>query len=258
MVYINAISSNSTLNTDIKELIPNAIVRRRMSDIVKYGVSVGMECINKVGSENIDAIITATGLGCLADSEKFLKVIIENNEDLLNPTPFIQSTFNTVGGQIALLCKNHNYNMTYSHRGSSFECALLDAVLLIENDEAKNVLVGAFDFNTTTLQEVLGELRFWKNKEIGEGAFFFVLSKEKTEDTIARITLPEFLSQPISEAELTEKYSNLIYNNYKDSGIFHTASASVVFDALRDFKTETHIYNSYLNCQPTLIHLYVD
>ena len=78
MVYINAISSHNTLKTDIKELIPNPVVRRRMSNIVKYGVAVGMECIKEVGSENVDAIITATGLGCLADSEKFLKIIIEN------------------------------------------------------------------------------------------------------------------------------------------------------------------------------------
>ena len=257
MVYINAISSHNTLTTDIKELIPNAVVRRRMSEIVKHGVSVGIECINKVGSENIDAIITATGLGCLADSEKFLKIIIENNEDLLNPTPFIQSTFNTVGGQIALLCKNHSYNMTYTHRGSSLESAILDAVLLIENNEAKNVLVGAFDFNTPTLKEILSKLRLWHGKELGEGAYFFVLSKEKTPNTIAGITIPEFLSEPVSQEELSKKYTNLVYNHYKDCGIFHTASAAVMFDALNNFNKETHIYNSYLDCQPTIIHLYV-
>lgn len=257
MVYINAISSHNTLKTDIKELIPNPVVRRRMSTIVKYGVAVGMECINEVGSENVDAIITATGLGCLADSEKFLKIIIENNEDLLNPTPFIQSTFNTVGGQIALLCENHSYNMTYTHRGSSLESALLDAILLIENDEAKNVLVGAFDFNTPALENVLKGLKLWQGKELGEGSFFFLLSKEKTSQSIAGISLPEFLSEPVKKEELSEKYDNLLYNKYENSGVFHTASASVLFDALSDLKKDTHIYNSYLNNQPTLTHLYV-
>lgn len=258
MVYINAISSNQTLNTDIKELIPNAAVRRRMSEIVKMGVSVGMECVNKVGSEKIDAIITATGLGCLADSEKFLKIILDNSEDLLNPTPFIQSTFNTVGGQIALLCENNSYNMTYTHRGSSLESALLDAILLLENNEATNVLVGAFDCNTPTLVEIFSKLRFWKDKSLGEGAFFFILSKEKTPDTIARISLPEFLDEHIEKKQIESKYNNLVYNDYDKTGVFHTASAQVLFNVLSNIKQETHIYNSYLNCQPTIIHLYVD
>ncbi len=111
MPFINAIASDKTLKTDIKALIPDPMARRRMSRIVKRGVSVGMECLQAVGADTIDAIITATGFGCLDDSEKFLRNIIDTDEQLLNPTPFIQSTFNTVGGQIGLLCKNHCYNM---------------------------------------------------------------------------------------------------------------------------------------------------
>lgn len=53
----------------------------------------------------VDAIITATGLGCLADTEKFMNALMDNREQMLNPTAFIQSTFNTVGAQLALLLK---------------------------------------------------------------------------------------------------------------------------------------------------------
>jgi hypothetical protein len=42
------------------------------------------------------------------------------------------------------------------------------------------------------------------------------------------------------------------------TGVFHTASAAVLFNALMDIKEETHIYNSYLKESPTLIHVYVD
>lgn len=52
--------------------------------------------------ESVDAIITGTGLGCIEDSEKFLKSILDNKEEFLTPTSFIQSTHNTVGAQIAL------------------------------------------------------------------------------------------------------------------------------------------------------------
>lgn len=262
MVYINAISSNSTLITDIKDLIPNALLRRRMSEIVKAGVSAGMECVNTVGAENIDAIITATGLGCIADSEKFLQIVLNNNEELLNPTPFIQSTFNTVGGQIALMCKNHKYNMTYTHRGTSFEAGLLDAVMLIENKEAENVLLGSFDFNIPIMIVLLDQLKPWQGKTLGEGAFFFVLSKNKTSDTIVAIDLPVFLEQGVSKKDLEKVYPNLISND--EQGVFHTASAASLFTTLQEIqstkniKGDVYIYNAYLNEAPTIMHIYVD
>ena len=132
-VYINHIASIhadtasgespylSANEPDYKSIITNAALRRRMSRIVKMGVACGLECISTLPSEKVHAIITATGLGCLADTEKFLNTIIENEEQLLNPTPFIQSTFNTIGAQIALLRQIHAYNMTYVHRAPRAE-----------------------------------------------------------------------------------------------------------------------------------------
>lgn len=169
-VYINHIASIhadtasgespylSANEPDYKSIITNVALRRRMSRIIKMGVACGLECISTLPSEKVHAIITATGLGCLADTEKFLNTIIENEEQLLNPTPFIQSTFNTIGAQIALLRQIHAYNMTYVHRGLSFESALLDGMMRIwEGDE--NVLVGAIDEitpNSHAIQQRLG------------------------------------------------------------------------------------------------------
>ena len=62
----------------------------------------------------------------------FLTKMVENNEELLTPTAFIQSTHNTIGAQIALMLQCNNYNNAFVHRGFSFESALLDAMLLIE------------------------------------------------------------------------------------------------------------------------------
>ena len=67
---------------------------------------------------------------------------------MLNPTPFIQSTFNTVGAQIALLRGLHCYNTTYANRWTSFENALTDAALRIGAGLSRAVLVGAFDDDT--------------------------------------------------------------------------------------------------------------
>ena len=115
--YVNCITSGAELRSDIKVLIPEMNLRRRMSHVVKSGVAAGIESLLEFGARApIDAIITATGLGCIADSEKFLDGLIAGDETMLNPTPFIQSTFNTVGAQIALLRGLHCYNTTYAHR----------------------------------------------------------------------------------------------------------------------------------------------
>ena len=125
-MYINSISTSSALKKDVKELIPDAMLRRRMSSLLKVSVATAMECLQNAGNVTPDAIITATALGFIEDGEKFLRAIFQQQEQLLNPTPFIQSTFNTVGAQIALLTNNHCYNMTYCQRGESFLHALLD------------------------------------------------------------------------------------------------------------------------------------
>lgn len=197
-VYINHIASIhadassetvpylTAIEPDYKSIITNATLRRRMSRIIKMGVACGLECINSLPSEEVHAIITATGLGCLADTEKFLNTIIENEERLLNPTPFIQSTFNTIGAQIALIRQIHAYNMTYVHRGLSFESALLDGMMKIWEGN-KNVLLGAIDEITPssyTLHQRLGLLR---NIQAGEGAQFFLLGQQQTASTLAEV-----------------------------------------------------------------------
>lgn len=182
--YINSISSSHS-ELDLKTLIPDANMRRRMSPIVKMGVATAIECLNSSPINPVDAIITATGLGCLTDSEKFLKSIIDNNEQLINPTPFIQSTFNTIGGMIAVLTNNHGYNMTYSHRETSFESALLDTVLLL-NEGTQNILIGAADEMTSTQTKIMERMGFFKNDVTPkEGAHFFVISSQSNEKTIA-------------------------------------------------------------------------
>jgi hypothetical protein len=86
---------------------------------------------------------------------KFLKQIIDNDEQLLNPTAFIQSTHNTVSGQIALLlgCKAHN--LTFTQKTLSFESALLEALLLVREDPNMEVLLGGVDEITEESYELL-------------------------------------------------------------------------------------------------------
>jgi len=123
----------------------NPKLLRRMSKIVRMSIVSSSVAMKDADIDNPDAILTGTGMGCQVDTEKFLNSMIENNEGLLTPTSFIQSTHNTVGGAIALGKQNHNYNLTYVHRTFSFESALIDSILLLNEGKAKDVLLGGFD-----------------------------------------------------------------------------------------------------------------
>ena len=85
-----------------KQYIPRKQLRR-MSRAVRMGLTVAHKALEEAQPSAIDAIITGTAWGCVKDTEKFLETIIENNEQYLTPTAFVQSTHNTVAGQIALM-----------------------------------------------------------------------------------------------------------------------------------------------------------
>ncbi len=183
-----------------KDHIPGNLIRR-MSHIVKMGVSTGMMSLKSAGIEKVDAIVTGTGMGCCEDTDKFLRTLLDNDERFLTPTSFIQSTHNTVAGQIALQIKCHGYNFTYVHQNLSFEYALLDAMMLLKEEEASTVLVGAVDEITPSMFELfyrgghikkLEELQpIWnsttKGYLVGEGAGFFNISANITPSTYAKI-----------------------------------------------------------------------
>lgn len=165
---------------------------RRMSRIIKMGVAAASEALAHANLPSPDAIITGTAYGCLADTDQFLTRLVEFKETLLSPTAFIQSTHNTVAAQIALMLKCHHYNNTYVHKGSSFEAALTDAISLLEEGDAQNVLVGAADEITEKSHAILKRFGLYKQDGdslqltqsnskgtmAGDGAAFFVVSKE--------------------------------------------------------------------------------
>ena len=115
---------------DYKDLIDVKLIRR-MSRIIRMGVAAASACLQEAKVEVPDAITTGTAYGCMEDTGLFLTKMVEFNEELLTPTAFIQSTHNTIGAQIALMLKCHEYNNAYVHRGFSFESALLDGMMLL-------------------------------------------------------------------------------------------------------------------------------
>lgn len=136
--YVRAIEPDS------KEFIVPSEARR-MSRILKRTICSSITSMNRADVKEPDAIITGTGMGCMENSEKFLTDLSTYGENCLKPTLFMQSTHNTISSLIAIILKNHGYNNTYSHRGISFESALLDAWIQIKSGMIRTALVGAHD-----------------------------------------------------------------------------------------------------------------
>ncbi len=220
------LSSNQLAATEPKysDYIP-AIAIRRMSHIIKMGLSAGMMSLKSAGLEKVDAIITGTGMGCFEDTDKFLRALLDNDEKLLTPTSFIQSTHNTIGGQIALQIKCNGYNFTYVHQNVSFEYALLDAIMLLKDRDASNVLVGGVDEITPSVFELLsrgGHIKktedlqepIWKSTTkgyiLGEGAAFFNLSAETSPSTYAKIIGAKCIQSIVDSDDLINQLNNFL------------------------------------------------
>lgn len=118
---------------------------RRMGNIMKRALATTLKLLSETGVEHPDAIITGTCLGSLDYTERFLDSIVENNEQTVSPTYFMQSTHNTVGSALAIYTKTHGYNTTYSHSGTSFDLTLLDAWMQMQLGKISTALVGGHD-----------------------------------------------------------------------------------------------------------------
>jgi 3-oxoacyl-(acyl-carrier-protein) synthase len=189
------------------------------------GVAAGMECLKNAGNPMPDAILTGTAYGCLEDTETFLNKIIQNKEEMLAPTAFIQSTHNTVGAQIALLLKCHSYNNTYVSRGSSFESALLDGMMLLEEKPDQNILVGGIDELTDSAFAILQRFGLYRKEPVsnyslfesnkkgtvaGEGSCFFLLSNRHSATDLAEIVNAEHHYKINHPADIGEKLADFL------------------------------------------------
>lgn len=183
-----------------KELIAPAM-SRRMAKGIKMSIYATNQALNEANVDELDAILIGTSLGCIEDSEKFLQAVIENEEEYLTPTAFIQSTHNTVSGQIALQWKAHAYNFTFVNGGSSFESAVFDGLLRLRFHDAKHILIGGVDEiapytysmfeRIARVKKIDDAIDFHQPTTAGvpyaEGATFFVLSTDKTPSTYAQV-----------------------------------------------------------------------
>lgn len=131
---------------------------RRMGKIMKSSLLSSLKALKEAGIEKPDAIITGTALGCLENSEKLLLQMIEEGEETMKPTFFMQSTHNTISSNIAIRLGCHGYNVTYTQDDDSLKWALRDAELLLRSGKYKYVLVGLHDETTPIYRDLMSRL----------------------------------------------------------------------------------------------------
>ncbi|MDM1367481.1 beta-ketoacyl synthase chain length factor [Myroides marinus] len=260
---------NQATQPSYKDLIPAGMLRR-MAKGVKMGIYASHSALEEANITVPDAVITGTGLGCLIDSEKFLCAMLENNESYLTPTSFIQSTHNTVGGQIALQLQCMGYNFTYVHQNTSFESALLDALLQVQAGELDNALIGGVDeigdmtmhflqlakkINTT--DEV-----FTKGVNYGEGATFMVLENRLTAQSYAEVvdtdisnridSVPDYIKTFLARQSLTPNQIEVLVvgsNQTANDGTYYSEAQNIcsnsVVETFKEFSGEYHTASAF-------------
>ena len=188
------------IQPNYKEFIP-AIKLRRMPKLSRMAIAATLSALKLAELENVGAIIAASGLGSLDDTERFLQKYIPAGESLVPPVSFIQSGHNTVSGQIALFLNNNSYNMTHVQQNVSFEHALIDSLMFIDENETE-VLLGGMDENIPLLKELatLFDLDNSTKENLSEGCTFMIVGRDK-EKAIAQVIDVEVNVSPLSVNE---------------------------------------------------------
>jgi len=201
---------------------------RRLSRILKMGLTTATICLRNAGMETPEAIITATGYGLQDDIGKFLLEILEQEEQQLTPTYFMQSTYNALAGLIALSFRCIGYNNTHVSRGFAFESALDDAILLLQEGEVRDVLVGAFDEVSPVLCSSYARKEYLKIEAgsnlklfdsntagtlLGEGVTFFLLSPSLKSSTLCCLKDIRMIYEPTDYGEYSHALVNFLREN---------------------------------------------
>lgn len=200
---------------------------RRTPKINKMALACSLELLKETAP--LQGIIVGTGLGCLAETEKYGQTVLKAQEgQLIAPLAFINSGHNAIAGQIALQLKTDVYNMTHVQGYLSFEHALLDAMLLIE-EGSQHILVGAVDENTWLLDS-LNELRE-QQKDLGEGASFCSLSSHSKSNSNVFLQACDTIPKAIFNLEDYLKNNQL---SIEDETMFFVSNENTINSFVED------------------------
>jgi len=222
---------------------------RRLSRMLCMGLAAATICLREAGIETPDAVIAATGYGFQEDMAKFLTEMLEQDEQQLTPSYFMQSTYNALAGLIALSVKCLGYNTTYAGKGFAFETALQDAMMLLREQEAQHILAGSFDEASPVQFREYARLGYFKKETIsnlqlfdcqtpgtiqGEGVAFFTLSAVSAPHTWCRLKGIRTIHKPVDYRELSEALTTFLARHGLTPGAIDVVVNGASGDVIRD------------------------
>lgn len=142
--YLIDKSSIDNLNT--KELVPNMMIRRRLTKASKLVI----ELINNVGTYN-GRILYGSSFGELEITAKILNNIL--NKEAISPTDFQNSVYNTAVSYASILQKNENEILTISS-GNETGDKLLKAAAIKSLDNDEILIIAAESLNIKNIEEI--------------------------------------------------------------------------------------------------------
>jgi 3-oxoacyl-[acyl-carrier-protein] synthase II len=241
---------------DFKAYI-NPIQMRRLSRMLRIGLSAAVICLRNSKISLPDGIITATGYGFLDETAKFLKELLDQKEKQLTPTYFMQGTSNALAGLVALTIKCMGYNNTYASKGIAFENAMTDAMMQLNGNASLNLLIGSYDeaaeiqYNASIRAnhfktEFVNNLSLFdtgtKGTIQGEGSAFFMLSGKSSASTLCLVSDMDVVYKP-EGTELQEALGNFLATNKLNSDDIDLIINGVSGDVQHDAMTNTLIHS---------------
>ncbi len=198
-----------SLDVDFKQwLSPGE--SRRMGKLLKRALATSLTAMKVSGVEHPDAIITGTGLGCIENTEILLMHLCTEGEENCKPTPFMQSTHNTISSLVSIHTHSHGYNATYAHKEASFDCALEDAWMQLQLGRIRTALVGGHDEMTPQYFGLLRKAGYLgqPGQVAGETAVSLMLDAQPSVDALCRLSLVRRCYRP--SGETIERIANEI------------------------------------------------
>ncbi|MBR6167220.1 MAG: beta-ketoacyl-[Paludibacteraceae bacterium] len=141
----------------VSQLVGGAEARRMTPQMRRIVAAVRL-ALQQSGITLPDAILCETRWGCMAQSMRFLQDMLDNDEQQLKPTPFIQSTHNTVASLIAIMTGNHGYNATYAQELQAPSAAMNDIEAQMALGMIDSALVLRFDEEVESWNSVLAHI----------------------------------------------------------------------------------------------------
>lgn len=143
---VNIIAKDEISDLRTKELVPKMVFRRRLTRAARLVVEV----VDKIGFEN-GRIIYGSAFGELNASAKILNAI--SKDEMLSPTDFQNSVYNTAVSYLSILKNNKNEILTISSGDNTSEKLLkIGAIKALDGDEI--LLLSTETINIENIDEI--------------------------------------------------------------------------------------------------------